>query len=279
MHEDHSSQIHIVPPKMLVIAATGTLGILSLFLFVLLMGAVQNLGHSDNTGVSTISVDGTGKSTAAPDLATITFSVTATAKTQADAQSAAATKSNTILAALKTAGIADSDVKTDAYNVYPHYTPVAPCVSQVVAGGVANGGGVILPCTAAQPTADGYDASQGFEVKVHDITKVGDLLQQIGSLGADTVNSSYGFADGTTQTDKARAAAIADAKQKAVLLASQLGIHLGKLVNFSENGGGGVYPVAFAASSGTVMDKAAAPNLPTGQNDTTDDVTLVYEIR
>ena len=84
------------------------------------------------------------------------------------------------------------------------------------------------------------------------------------------------------QYDHYRGDAIKDAQAKAAVLAKQLGVHLGKVVSFSENGG---YPVPMYASykGGVAMDarveNAVAPSLPTGQNETDVTVSITYEIR
>ena len=74
--------------------------------------------------------------------------------------------------------------------------------------------------------------------------------------------------------------AIADAKSKAQALATQLGVSLVRVVSFTENAGGGYpRPVAYAMASGATDVKAVAPDISVGQNNTTDDVTITYEIR
>ena len=64
------------------------------------------------------------------------------------------------------------------------------------------------------------------------------------------------------------------------VLAKQLGVHLGKVVSFSENGGITPYPMY---ASGAVMKSqamdAVAPSLPVGQDETSVSVTITYEIR
>ncbi len=81
--------------------------------------------------------------------------------------------------------------------------------------------------------------------------------------------------------DQARAKAIVNAREKAEVLAKQLGVNLGNVVSFSENSGG--YPMMYAAKA---MDMAVgasmperAPELPKGENKITSNVTITYEIR
>ena len=64
------------------------------------------------------------------------------------------------------------------------------------------------------------------------------------------------------------------------MLAKQLGVPLGKIVNFSESSGGYPYPLAYGMGGGVSDSKAAvAPTLPTGQNTYTASVSITYEIR
>ena len=77
--------------------------------------------------------------------------------------------------------------------------------------------------------------------------------------------------------------AIADAKEKAQQLASQLGIRLGQLVSFYEDKGGQPMPY-YSRELGmggdmAVQESAAAPNVPMGENQFVSNVNLTYRIR
>lgn len=74
--------------------------------------------------------------------------------------------------------------------------------------------------------------------------------------------------------------AIADAQSKAQALAKQLGVRLVRIVSFSENNGSYPSPVMYAmnASTGATAPKAAAPDISTGEQKVTDNVTVTYEI-
>lgn len=264
MPENH---INIEPPRILVIAATGTLAILALFLFVEVVNGVNNFGRLDSVPANVITVTGEGKATAVPNIADVTFSVMESAPSVAAAQSAATDKTNAALAAMKTLGIADADVKTVSYNVNPQYeTQTCPP-------------GVYCPANDAKIT--GYQVSQTVDVKVRDTSKAGDVLQKLGTLGVQNISGpNFTVDDDSSVQDAARGDAIQDAQAKAAVLAKQLGVHLGKVVSFSENGGITPYPMY---ASGAVMKSqamdAVAPSLPVGQDETSVSVTITYEIR
>jgi len=247
------------------VAAIGVLGILALFLLVETLSVAGAIGYPTTAPADTITVTGDGTASAVPDVAKINYFVSEAAKSVAGAQAAATTKSNAALAALKADGIADADVKTTAYNVAPQYT-YTQCVPGVLC---PNNGGTIT----------GYEVSESIEVTVRDTSKAGDVLQKLGALEVENISGPNFTQDDLTATEAAaRADAIAKAKSNAQTLASQLGVHLGRVVSFSEDAGSPVYPVMYAMGA-TDSKAAAAPSLPTGTNETTSHVTITYEIR
>ena len=78
---------------------------------------------------------------------------------------------------------------------------------------------------------------------------------------------------------QARNKAITDAKTKAKALAQQLGVSLVRITSFSESNYA-PSPMVYGAVSMNKMTAAApvAPEIPTGEQKVTDDVTITYEI-
>ncbi|MEJ0053656.1 MAG: SIMPL domain-containing protein [bacterium] len=264
---ENEKTLRIEPPHRIVQVGAFALAMLALFLLVESLSVIRDLNHPSAPATDTITVSGQGTANAVPDVAKITYTVTETAKSVGDAQTAATKKSNDALAALKDSGIEDKDVKTLAYSVSPQYTyPTCPP-------------GVFCPNNTA--TITGYDVSQTIQVTVRDTAKAGDVLQELGTLGVQNI-SGPNFTvdeDGSVKA-AARAEAIADAKEKAQALAKELGVRLGRVVNFYEETGGQPYPMySQSAFGGKAMDMAAAPSLPTGENETTSTVSITYEIR
>jgi len=224
---------------------------------------------TDPTQAHTISVDGTGNAMAIPDIATISFTVTETAKTVADAQTKSTTKVNTTVAALKKAGVADKDIQTTSYNINPHYEyQNVICAANTM-------------CPPSNPVISGYDVSQSTDVKVRDLTKVGDLLTLVGSNGVQNVSGpSFSVENPDSVQATARAAAIDNAKNKAGVLAKALGVHIVRVISFSESGNM-PYPVRYDMAVGMAASAKApsvAPEISTGEQKITSNVTIVYEI-
>jgi uncharacterized protein YggE len=273
--EPEKKELHIVPPHKLQKAGVFALAMLGLFLFVLTIGQLKGLEYigSGVPASNTIAVSGEGEVFAVPDTAEFSYSVQDTEKDVQTAQATVAKKGNDILAYLKAQGVDDKDVQTTDYSVYPQYDYVQSACP------VSSDGSTYCPPGGRQ-VLRGYQASETVTVKVHDTTKAGDLLSGVGGKGATNISGlSFTVADEKGLEAQARGKAIDDARTKAQTLASQLGVSLVRIVGFSEGGGGPIY-YAKAMSADVGMGGAApAPQIATGQNKITSNVSVTYEIR
>jgi len=246
-------------------------GFLSLFLLAETISVVNGLGRSGVPATDTISVQGDGRATLPPDVARISFTVQNTKVTVADAQDATTKQANAAIDFVKEQSIADKDVKTLSYNISPEYMYPNPCPP-----------GAMCPAYRDTPKITGYQVSETVQVTVRDLTKVGDLLAGLGKLNVQNLNGpAFALDDSTAGYDAARADAIIKAKAQAKLLANQLGVRLGKIVNFSESSGNYAYPtMAYGMGAGVASSKdISEPNVPTGENTYNASVSITYEIR
>jgi len=225
------------------------------------------VGH-DGMVQSTITVDGTGEVITKPDIATITFSVVEDGATVAAAQTKASERMNRALALLKEKGVEEDDIKTVGYNINPKYE-YQNCPPYTA-------------CPVRDPQVIGYQVSQNIEVKVRDIEKAGDVLSAVGSVGVQNISGlSFSVDDDEKFKAEAREKAIDDARAKAKILASDLGVRLVRVVSFSESGypmpyyGGAMYDKAVSV----VAPQAANVQVPSGENKITSQVNITYEIR
>ena len=226
--------------------------ILSIFLLV-------EINHVWNTATTTntISFSGEGKASATPDIAMISASVVTQDANAKTAQDDNATKANKVTDFLKNQGIDPNDIKTSNYNIYPQYRYPQD----------------------SQPIITGYQVSQDFQVKVRDLTKVSAILSGLVSSGANQVNNLGLQIDNPDKVlADARQKAIEAAKQKAQDVSGQVGISLGKIVNFSESLGGTPTPVMYASGIGG-GGGGPEPAISPGQNEVTVNVTLTYQIK
>lgn len=218
------------------------------------------------TTTNTVSFSGEGKITAKPDIALVDLSIVTDAKTSKAAQDDNSKKSTKLIDFLKSQGIDAKDIKTTAYNIQPQYSyPVYP-----------------YDKTTERPQIIGYQVNQTIEVKIRNLEKVDAVLDGVVNTG---VNQVYGLRfsieDPEKLKEEAREKAINDAKEKADALESQLGIRLGRIINFSESGNGYVPPYYYDK----VMNLEGrggggdVPSVQVGENEILVNVSITYQIK
>ncbi|OHB10634.1 MAG: hypothetical protein A3G05_02035 [Candidatus Zambryskibacteria bacterium RIFCSPLOWO2_12_FULL_45_14] len=245
-----------------------TLIVLALFLAVETLGALKDL-RGINPAYNSLSVSGEGEVISVPDVATFSFSISADAKVASDAQNQVTKKMDAILAGLESLGIEEKDIKTTDYSIWPKYTYEPTICSPNY-------------CPPGRQVEDGYTVSHSISVKVRKTEDAGKAIALVGEKGATGLsNISFTIDDPEKLLDEARALAIEDAKKKAKALSRELGVRLVRVVSFYDNTGGGI-PYYAEGMGGDMMIKtsvAPAPTLPTGENKTIVNVTVIYEIR
>lgn len=171
----------------------------------------------------TISVNGSGVASAAPDVAYVTLGVETVNADPAQAVAENNTKMTAVMEALKALGIPETDIQTVNYTMW---------IEQVV-----DRDGV--------PTGETkYHVSNQIRVKVTDFSKTGDVLQAALAEGANTVAGvEFAVSDPTALQQQARDKAMADAQAKAGQLATGFNVTLGPVRNINEFSGI-VQPVA-----------------------------------
>jgi len=246
--------------------------LLAAFLGVKAIDALKEYRYIGYTNLqpNVISVSGTGEATAIPDTGSFSFSVVENAKTTGDASDLAAKKANEIIAAVKAMGVEDKDIKTTGYNLYPKYEYNVPALC-------TNG-----YCPGGKQVLTGYEVSQTISVKVRKTADAGAILAKVGSLGAQNISGLDFVIDNMDAINaEARDKAIENAKAKAAALSQSLGVHLTKIINFYESGNGGpiYYDKAMnAAPMGAGASAPVPPQVQTGENTVTSNVTITYQV-
>ena len=165
---------------------------------------------------TTLNLSATGETHLAPDMATVTLGVTATAPTAAAAMQKDAALMTGVIAALRRQGLAERDIQTANFNVQAQYA---------------------FPQNQPRQLT-GYQASNQVSVAVRDLTRLGPVLDGVAAGGANEINGvSFGLQDPGAAEDEARIKAVAALKAKPDLYARATGYTLGRLVNLSESGG------------------------------------------
>ena len=219
-----------------------------------------------NGQMATITVSGEGEVTAAPDIATVTFTVRETAKTVPEAQKAVEAKVKTALASMKALGVAEKDTKTISYTVNPKYeTQMIYCIT--------------VPCPQGKTTIVGYDVANTIQVKVRKVEVAGDVLGAIGKANITEISGPEFTVDDMDKVQAdAKEKAIANAKEKAEATAKSLGVSLGTISQFNDDGG--YQPTFYRAEA--MMSKAGAGmdsvSIPSGESVIKSRVTITYTL-
>ena len=205
----------------------------------------------------TLSVSGSGQVSAQPDVAVVTLGV----QTEADAANAALSQNNTrmqsLVDALKEAGIASEDIQTRSIQLRPRY-----------ADNSSQGG---------EPQITGYTATNTAEVRVRDLAVLGQLLDSAVAAGGNRIQGiSFQVSDPTKVLDQAREAAWNDAESKATQLAELAGATLGAVVSLNESSQTPT-PVVREAVGGAAP--VAAVPVETGSQVLTVNVQVTWELK
>jgi uncharacterized protein YggE len=219
-------------------------------------GALGGAAPADgSTLTDIIVVTGTGEASGKPDVAYVQLGVDVSdadvSKAVADANQAM----ERVRDALTQFGIPDEDIRTTGFNVWPEerYGPEGPTGERV------------------------YHVQNTVNVKVRDITQVGNVLEAALSAGANQVNSlSFGIDDTSALEAEARKAAIADARDRAGQLAGALGLKVGDAIVVSEYGTGPVIGVERAAYEG--LGGGGGAPVSEGQLTVSVQVSVTFEI-
>jgi uncharacterized protein YggE len=194
---------------------------------------------------NTISVSGSGEAMGTPDIAYISLEVDYTDANAGTAINEANTRMRAIIAALIGAGLAEADIQTASYNVFPQET--------------YDGNG--------NPTGERtFRVQNSLNVTVREMGRAGEIIDVALAAGANTVNSlSYGFADSQALESQARQQAVEDARARAQELATLFGVTLGEPIMISESVGGFVPLPAAYNRMDIAQAGGVAPQITPGQ--------------
>ncbi len=204
-----------------------------------------------------ITVQGTGRVTLKPDLATLSLGVITQATSAAQAQSNASKAMTAIIAAVKKQGVADADMVSQSISLNPTYD---------------------YQTGSAPPRITGYTASQSLSVKARDLTKVGPLIDAGVAAGANQVGGvSFSVDDPTAATEQARKAAVDDAKKRAQTLAQASGVALGAPISIVESSAPAPTPIEYAKPADAAGAIASTP-VQVGTTEVVVTIVITYAI-
>jgi uncharacterized protein YggE len=204
----------------------------------------------------TITISGKGTVKAAPDTVNVSAGVESQAPTAKEAlvkNTAAMTK---VVEALKSEGIDPKDIQTTNFSVSPRYEDRDDARPRRIVG---------------------YSVYNSVYVVTHDIGKLGAVLDQLVSVGANSIGGiSFGVSKPEEMENEARKLAMSNAIAKAKLYAEAAGAELGPVMTIAEQGG---YVPRYASAPPMMEAAAKAVPIEPGTEKLDIEVQVTWELK
>ncbi len=220
--------------------------------------AAAQVVNSETTSPRTLSVSGSGQAYLTPDIAYINIGVRTEGAEAAEVVAENSNLSQKIADALKSLDVADKDIQTTNFSIFPQQKYDLE----------------------GKPTGEiTYVVENTVYVTVRNLDTIGDLLDAAVTAGANQIYGiQFDVADKTAALSEARKAAVENAKEIAGELASAAGVSLGDVQTISMVSGSAPAPI-FDGRGGAMFAEAANVPVSPGQMILTVDVTMVYQIQ
>jgi uncharacterized protein YggE len=211
---------------------------------------------NDEAPKRTISLAATGSVKTAPDKVDISTGVTSEANSAREALDKNTAAMAKVVEALKAEGVNPKDIQTANFAVGPVYQ--------------TNNDG-------KPPVIIGYRVTNQVRISLHDIGKLGTILDKVVSLGANQIDSiEFGVSEPEALKDEARRLAFKTAADNARLYAETAGVALGPIISISEEEE--AYQPRFAAAP-TRMEMSKAVPIEAGTTIVEMRVRVTWEIK
>ncbi|MDQ4044527.1 MAG: SIMPL domain-containing protein [Chloroflexota bacterium] len=209
-----------------------------------------------------ITVEGTGTVDLAPDTAEVTFGVLTQNESLESAQDENSRRLQAVIDALTAAGIAEEDIATSEYMVYP--------INEYDRDGNLVG-------------IQGYEVFSSVTATIRDLSIVGQVLDNAVGAGANEISSISFYVENTDEpAAEARRMAVENAREKADELAEAAGVIVVGVYEIQETSAPAPESDRYEVASDMLTEEAeSAPmEVPVspGQTEITVQVRVVFEI-
>lgn len=161
-----------------------------------------------------LSISAQGESEAAPDFAAINLGVTAHAQSAPAALAENSRRMESLMQALRNAGVAARDIQTAQVNVSPRYRH-----------------------TNSEERLIDYEATNTVRVLVRRVGETGRIAAAAIEAGGNRIqNVTFSLEDPTEQLDVARRNASAEARRRAEIYAASFGLRVARVIAIAEPG-------------------------------------------
>ena len=208
-----------------------------------------------------IVVGGVGKVNVTPDMAICRFSVEVKNREAVKAQRENAKIVSDVVKGLKSKfKLADKDIVTTYFRVEPQYN-----------------------YTSNKRVFEGHSVQNGIQVRLRDATKLGELLDYLTGTGVNQIESiSFTHNDWDKLKKEALKLSVADAREKATLLAGEAKRRLGKVQTIVEEGVQGHPPMPMLERGmmmgAQMMSADAQTPIQAGELEITSSVQVSFEL-
>ncbi|UVS69387.1 SIMPL domain-containing protein [Nitrososphaera viennensis] len=229
----------------------------------------QNNGNSNgNNTKPTVSTTGTASTSVEPDKVSVTIGVETNGTTAEEAAAANAELMQKVIDALKALGIADSQIATSHYSIYPVYDMVSPVCIEIYPQ---------PPECKPRSEITGYRAVNSVTVTADASSDIGKIIDAAVGAGANNVNGAYFFISEARQQeirDSLIEKAIDNARSRADKAASAVdmnvtGVHA---INLNDV----YFPVYFKEFAASADGGAPTTPIVPGQQQVTMNVQVVF---
>lgn len=230
--------------------------IVSLMVFGLLAACSPTAAPTLPENVRTMNVSGTGRVSIVPDIARINIGVRTEADAVSDALESNTRQANAIAEVLKELGIAEEDIQTSNFNVYPseRYDPMT-----------------------GQVQGRYFVVENSVNVTVRDLSSLSEALSAVVEAGANNIYGiSFDVEDREAAIAEARQLAIADAQAKAQAIAADAGVELGDVISINVYSGSA--PITYFDAKGGAYAESSVP-IAAGTLSIVMDCSMTYEIK
>ncbi|MDR0999296.1 MAG: SIMPL domain-containing protein [Clostridiales bacterium] len=180
-------------------------------------GVSNAAGSASSSEARKIIVTGTGSVNVKPDIAYIDIGVSTQNSDAKAAQNENSASMDKVIAAIKSLGVAEKDIQTTSFSIYPQYDYRENDGTQKITG---------------------YQVVNQVRVTVRDISKTGELLGKVIDAGANYGGGiQFSIEDSSEAYAQAMDGAIKGAKSKAEAIAKSLGVSVGAPIEVLEQGG------------------------------------------
>lgn len=208
-------------------------------------GRTASTAKQSTSSAHTMTVSGHGDATATPDRATITVGVQTKGSDAQAAFTSASTKLNAVIAAIEAQGVTADRIQTSDLSMY------------------------------FDSQSNGYVVSHSVTVTLDSVNKTGPVLDAAVAAGANNSwGVNFGLKDSSAPRSQALTAAIADARQKANVMAAALGVSVTGVQSVSESSS--TPPIPYAAAARAPSASSSDTQVQPGQLTISADVNVVY---